>query len=498
MELYSPKASLRNPRGPFSLNFNTYAQSRFDKRSEKTNKKALQAAHQQIVGYYLRSTAACLPRARRKQVSDVHPFLEAFWHYIQAGQWQEAYTLLEQEQLFTHLHGWGDNVTLLELYQLLFPLDKWNSDSLPLTHISGEIGQIYSALGQPPQALEYHKQALQTAREENFQREQAEALYHLGTVYDDLGNKMQAQQYYEQTLLRYEDVEDGGGRRQALSKLAWVSIYQGEKDRAQQYGERALLLCREAGDRRGEAAALQTMGWIYHEDIKQAQDYEKQALHIFRELKDRDGEAWTLANLGVLCDVFFEKKQYHNKALELFKEAGDQRGEAWTLYNLGDLYSLESSSSNQKEQANKYLMQALDLFRNVEDRTGEGAVLQKLGSVYFSLGRKGQALECLRRALNIFNVSEDLPWKVRLLQTITDYSIEYHCFDVALASLLLARECFEKLQRDRGRNEIQEQIDAFCREVGEQQFALLLTQVEAQALQVVEQGLSSLSPEKPL
>ncbi len=134
---------------------------------------------------------------------------------------------------------------------------------------------------------------------------------------------------------------------------------------------------------------------------------------------------------------------------------------------------------------------ALDLFLQSGERTGEGAVLRELGRINFSLGRKRQGLVHLRQAWNIFKDSDDFHGKGSTLLAISDCFIEQRHFDVALASLLLARQCFEKLGRDAGRNEIQEQIDALQTEVTEQQFAFLLTQAESQAIQLVEQGLIS-------
>jgi hypothetical protein len=61
-------------------------------------------------------------------------------------------------------------------------------------------------------------------------------------------------------------------------------------------------------------------------------------------------------------------------------------------------------------------------------------------------------------------------------------------YDVALASLLLARDIFEEVQSP-NRDAVQNWIDSLREEAGEEQFTTLLAQVEPQASQIVERAL---------
>jgi len=101
-----------------------------------------------------------------------------------------------------------------------------------------------------------------------------------------------------------------------------------------------------------------------------------------------------------------------------------------------------------QQEALSYFEQALVISREVGDRGGEGTTLYYIGALYFEQGH----------------------------------------YDVALASLLLARSIFEEVQSPR-RDSVQNWIDSLREEIGEEQFTTLLAQVGPQALQIVEQAL---------
>lgn len=142
-------------------------------------------ANYKVAQYYLQKAILCPPREKRQKVSDIQPFIEATWHLCQAKRWQEAYTLMEQEDLFTELHHKGGNTILLELYQLMQPLEKWNQEYSPAPrHIYSSLGQVYQALGQPRQARECFERLHLACANAADRSGQGEALRHLALVYD--------------------------------------------------------------------------------------------------------------------------------------------------------------------------------------------------------------------------------------------------------------------------------------------------------------------------
>src|SRR5712692_4580612 len=173
-----------------------YAHSRFNGHHEQTNQQTLQDAHARAAQYYLQQAArSCPPREQRRQRSDVHDLVEAVWQHSQAGQWQEAYNLMEQEELFADLNRWGGNAILLELYEPLLPVHRWHPQPTQAACIYSNLGAVYSALGQMERAHEYLERALNMCREQGDLRGEGWALNNLGRIYSILGQRERAREY---------------------------------------------------------------------------------------------------------------------------------------------------------------------------------------------------------------------------------------------------------------------------------------------------------------
>jgi tetratricopeptide (TPR) repeat protein len=426
-----------------------YARSHFVEGNEQANWQALRTAHAKAAQHYVQyASRVCPPREKRRQGSDVEPLVEAVWQLCQAEQWQEAYTLMEREGIFSTLKRSGDNAILLELYLLLFPLDKWHPDRSQEAHICNELGVVYRMLGRMEQAREFLEKALQINTEDGNHLGQGRVLNDLGRVFADLGNEEQARSTYQQALYICQEQEDHSGEGSALNNLGWVCITQGQSKQAQKYYEQALSIFREIENRIGEGATLNNLGRVY-EDLgqrEQAQEYYEQALSIFREERDLKGEAWSLNNLGKVyrkLRQFEQSLQYLEQALHIRREI-DRRGEGRTLKNLGTVHEMLGN----KQQAMHYYQEALHIAQEIEDHEGQGKTLRNLGKLYLDQQR----------------------------------------YDVALASLLLARNILNEAQSSYY-DESQRGLDTLRKAIGDEEFTALLAQVEPHAQQIVEQAL---------
>ncbi len=427
-----------------------YARSHFVEGNEQANREALRTANVRAAQHYIEYAATnCPPRGKRRRTGDVEPLVEATWQLCQAGQWREAYTLMEQEGIFATLKRSGGNAILLELYLLLFPLNKWQPERAQEAHIYNNLGVAYRVLGRMEQAREYLEKALEIYRQDGNHTGEGRVLNDLGRVFADLGNKEKACGDYEEALRIYQEQGDSLGEGSALKNLGWVYISMGQNKQAQQYYEQALGVFREQGDRLGEGATLNNLGRVY-EDLgqgAQAQEYYEQALSIFRDEQDRMGEAWSLNNLG-----------------KVYRKLGQ------------DEHSLEC------------LKQALGIRREI-DRKGEGRTLKNLGAVYESLGQKQQAMEYYRQALGVAREVEDREGQGKALRNMGKLYLDQQRYEVALAALLLARDMLSEVQSSYY-EESQRGIKTLRKAVGEEEFAGLLAEVEPQAREIVEQALS--------
>jgi tetratricopeptide (TPR) repeat protein len=106
---------------------------------------------------------------------------------------------------------------------------------------------------------------------------------------------------------------------------------------------------------------------------------------------------------------------------------------------------------------------------------------------YAALGNKEQAWECYWQALDITEEIGDQEGKSRVLRNISAIYLDEHRHDLALAALLLAKDVLNETQNP-GRNKMQRDIDKLRNEIGDEQFEVLLTSIEPQAQQLMEQA----------
>jgi tetratricopeptide (TPR) repeat protein len=162
----------------------SYARDHFDEQNREKNQKAIKSAHTKAAQYYMQQAATdCLPRKERRKVSDVQPLIEATWHYEQAGQWQQAYDLMEKEGLFADLRLWGGNAVLLELDRPLLPPEKWHAKPEQVAFLNNELGAVYDDLGQKQEALRYYQQALAIRTEVGDRAGEGTTLWNIGLLY---------------------------------------------------------------------------------------------------------------------------------------------------------------------------------------------------------------------------------------------------------------------------------------------------------------------------
>jgi tetratricopeptide (TPR) repeat protein len=114
-----------------------------------------------------------------------------------------------------------------------------------------------------------------------------------------------------------------------------------------------------------------------------------------------------------------------------------------------------------------------------------------LGKVCADLGEKERAQDYYKRALSIFREERDRGEEGKTLLNTGTLYLEQRRHDVALACFLLVKNIFEEVPGQE-RDLVQQWIDNLHGKVGDEQFTVLLAQVEAGSEQIVEQALSDL------
>jgi tetratricopeptide (TPR) repeat protein len=122
------------------------------------------------------------------------------------------------------------------------------------------------------------------------------------------------------------------------------------------------------------------------------------------------------------------------------------------------------------------------------ERSQAARIYADLGLVYHDLGKKQEALAYLKQALSFYREVGNRGGEGTTLHNIGALYFERSRYDVALACFLLARGIFEEVLSP-DRDAVQQWIDGLLAEVGEDEFARLLSWVEPQAEQIVELAL---------
>src|SRR5579859_616408 len=195
-----------------------YARRRFFLDDTISGESARKVAHAQAAHYYMQVAAVSNASGGAKGIKDTEPFIEAVWQLCQEGEFQEAYALMQRENLFSNLSLWGANTTLLELCRL-FLSENWIHTPKQKAFLSSYIARTSNVLGQKQEALRYYEQALRIFGEVGDRGGEGTTLNNLGGVYDDLGQKQEALRYYEQALRIRREVGDRGGEGTTLNNI---------------------------------------------------------------------------------------------------------------------------------------------------------------------------------------------------------------------------------------------------------------------------------------
>jgi tetratricopeptide (TPR) repeat protein len=189
------------------------------------------------------------------------------------------------------------------------------------------LGSSYRGRGQFDEAISYHTQHLEMARELSSRGSQAQALMNLGSTYREQRRFDEAIDYYQQslTLCRQpqgaEQLTAMEGR--ILSNLGLTYHQQGQLDKATACYKKSLAASRVAGDHPGAGTALLRLGDIYREQqrLEDAAACYDQSLEFFQESSHRHSEGLAPLHLGSVMTAMHNeqtaRKHWHD-ALTIF------------------------------------------------------------------------------------------------------------------------------------------------------------------------------------
>lgn len=358
-----------------------------------------------------------------------------------------------------------DQVTLSALRNALWP-------------VLNDLGEAYRQGQQYQSAQDYHRRALDIAREVGSDQGQAASLSGLGQTFYQMEQHQQALDYFEQALSLWQTLGNQHEQAVVLSQMGQSYYRLASYRQAADYFEQVLPLWQALGEREQETDSLDTLGRsLYHlAEYEQAASVFQRALAGWRQVNHPQNEASTLEALG---DSYTALEQYpaaaesYAQAQPIWQTLGDSAAEARTLYRLGRAYralgqyaaavaSLEKviDRLDQPEtkmqalielgvirrytgdyrQAAVYLDQALILQPTIEDAATSARLWQESGIVLSLQGFYPAAREQLEQALSRYQAAGDRRGEADIRAGLGDLFSRTGDYEAAIASYQQALE----------------------------------------------------------
>ncbi len=334
-------------------------------------------------------------------------FIEAEYHYKQAGLYNEAFEIMDSVQDYLLTHGY--TFEALKMVEEFFDYSLTDQNRAYLLH---SCGILLQSLGRYEDALKKYLESLEIKKRIGDVAGEAKSLHQVGRIYENKGDYDQALEKYLQSLEIAKRIGDVAGEAKSLHQVGNIYLLKGDYDQALEKYLESLEIAKRIGDVAGEAGSLHQVGMIYENkgDYDQALEKYLQSLEIKKRIGDVSGEAISLHQVGMIYQYkgdYDQALEKYLQSLEIKKRIGDVAQEAKSLHQVGNIYLLKGDY----DQALKKYLQSLEIKKRIGDVSGEAKSLHQVGIIYQYKGDYDQALkkylESLEIAKRIGNVADE-------------------------------------------------------------------------------------------
>jgi class 3 adenylate cyclase/tetratricopeptide (TPR) repeat protein len=223
---------------------------------------------------------------------------------------------------------------------------------------------IMLAQGQPAEALEMRRQALDTARKIGSQKDVIGALMNIANIQATQGQTAEAVKNEKEAIGIAREIGDKQQLLTLENNLASDLETGGDYKQAKTLFEDSLKTAREIGDQGGISMALLNLGALSLQtgDPSIAEQQIRQALEISQQAKLQSNTAFGFVYLGdvqLAKGEFADARRSYEHALKLFTDAGDQPNLAGTRLSLAKL-ALEEGKSADAESLARQAIQGFE------------------------------------------------------------------------------------------------------------------------------------------
>lgn len=236
----------------------------------------------------------------------------------------------------------GGLKTLKEARSLLAGLDV-NTRAVMEAMIIGNIGELYSTLGDYPEAETVLKQALQRAQKSGDAKTIREVRVNLANLDQHRGRLRESIKAYEAVLADTMKAGQNPASGRILNNLGLALAESGRSGEALRRLEEARKLAVDLRHRRSQALALGNLALVHTRlnDDEEAARYNAEALKLFEAVGDNAGIARCLKMIGMMdlsAGRIDDAEKAFARCLEMTKQSGSKSAVAEMTFLIGMQY----------------------------------------------------------------------------------------------------------------------------------------------------------------
>jgi tetratricopeptide (TPR) repeat protein len=304
----------------------------------------------------------------------------------------------------------------LDLFQEAYALGEslFQTDSLELSSLHVQIGDVYYAKGEYKTALEEYKKALAIFEKMLGKGHPDTAITYdnIGGVYSSLGEYDKALEWYNKALAIYEKVgaKEHPGTATTYNNIGLVYDNRGKYDKALEWYQKALRIAEKVlgANHPSTANSYNNIGLVYKElgEYEKALEWYHKALAIREKVlgANHPSTANSYNNIGAVYENMGEygkALEWHSKALDIREKVlGKEHPHTATTYNnIGRVYDKQGKYT----EALELLQKALAIREKVlgKEHPFTAMTYNNIGVVYDNMGEYERALEWYNKALAI-------------------------------------------------------------------------------------------------
>ena len=281
----------------------------------------------------------------------------------------------------------------------------------------GEIGNIYSEMGEFEKALKYHKICREKYEKhkdkifsDEFMRFQrvgnlgiADSLQNMGDMYNLMHKYKESIETYNKALKIYRDLNVVDDEADLLQKFG--DLYSSMEDY-----EKAYISYKDAGDihhkindLRNFALDIEKMSEIIGNDYPdESLKLLERCTQIYDKLCNNVKLAETYRRMALVHrnnEKMDEALDLHNKALNIFQELNNKIGEGKELRSIGEIVS----EVDNEDDALKYYFKSLKIFEDLKNQLEIAGTYMNIAVSYHNKRDMDKALEYIDKAIKIAN-----------------------------------------------------------------------------------------------